>query len=208
MSVVEFEKQVSPQLKWRRVEDIPEFPFKNLQDVRERVRSRELTIGIDHDAVLDAANKLYSQSYAVTQAAVLSAPLLFAVASSVLALVFHNYLYLAGVPLAIVSFLSSSGNPYRFGILSSIALPLLTWAIWSGRTAIVVLLTAFLAVSWIIKLVFRHNQNKLIDVALNFEGIFIYLYQSGMLGIKDKSTNKTYWDIDGLRQRHSNLMRT
>ena len=42
------------------------------------------------------------------------------------------------------------------------------------------------------------NQNKLTEVALNSEKVFIFLYQAGKLGLKHNESDKSYWHREAI----------
>lgn len=196
--VEEWERNVELRLKWSRVADIPAFPCKTLEEIRERVKSGDLALGIDYGLALTVAERAYGQRYALMNAAIGFLPFLLALALSVLAFYQKDYLLLIGVPLCILgTFLSS---PYtRLTVLRVALSGLLVWALWTGRTTVAALTASFLVPSLIGRYVYSHSQNRLKSVALNSEILFIYLYQSGLLGLKDSATNESYWDIEGLK---------
>jgi hypothetical protein len=198
--VEEWERNVEPRLKWSRVGDIPAFPCKTLEEIRERVNAGDLALGIDYGLALTVAERAYGQQYAFTNAAIGFLPFLLALALIVLAFYQKNYLLLIGVPLCILgTFLSS---PYtRLTVLRVALSGVLVWALWTGRTTVAALTASFLVPSWIGRYVYTHSQNKLKAVALSSEVLFISLYQSGLLGLKDGATNTSYWDMDGLRSK-------
>lgn len=106
--VEDWERNVEPRLRWRCVGDIPAFPCKTLEEIRERVNSGDLALRIDYGLALSVAERAYGQRYAFTNAAIGFLPFLVALSLIVLAFYQKNYLLLIGVPLCILgTFLSS-----------------------------------------------------------------------------------------------------
>jgi len=50
MNINEIEKIIEPGLKWERVSQISNIPFKDFKEIKELVKSGELSIGIDFEA--------------------------------------------------------------------------------------------------------------------------------------------------------------
>ena len=196
MSVSHLEEQITPRLKWRRIEDVPNFPLNSFEDVKRRVEANQFSIGIDFTTSNELAHWLYGGGHKLFFLLLASTPFIIAIASLVLAFVLGNYWLLFGVVLGFAGqFLSNPYNPSRNFWKPGVGLLFLffVYGLWQGKETMAYL-SAFFAFSFFINgFLYSMNQNKLKAIAINSEKVFIFLYQIEKLGLKDNSNEKMYW---------------
>jgi len=67
------------------------------------------------------------------------------------------------------------------------------YGLWQSKETITLLSAFFVFPFFINSFLYNMNQNKLMEAALNSEKIFIFLYQTGKLGLKHNESHKSYW---------------
>lgn len=200
MSVSILEEKITPDLKWGKIEDIPNFPLSSFADIKQQVGANKFSIGIDFTTSNQLAEWLYGKGHCIFFLILASAPTIVAIASIVLAFVLGNYWILLGIILGFIGqFLSNPYNPLKsflkpiIGILFLIFL----YGLWQGKETIAYLTAFFVLPFFINSYLYEMNQNRLKAVAIQSEKVFIYLYQTGKLGLKDNSSEQCYWHFDG-----------
>jgi len=192
----EFEKQIEPKLKWERVEEIPDFPIPNFEEVKKKASTDEFSIGIDFTTANELAQWLYGKGHTIFFLVLASTPFIVAIASFVLSVVFKNWWLLAGVPLGFLGqFMANPYNPSKnfWKPIVGMLFLVFVWAVWQGKVTAAFLSACFVFPFFINSCVYRMNQNKLMEVALNSEKVFIFLYQNGKLGLRHNESGKSYW---------------
>lgn len=196
-SVERLEKQISPKLRWKTIEEIPDFPLRSFSDVTHNIEEERFSIGIDYDISNQYAIWLYGPAHELFFALLVNTPFIVAIALGVLALFLRSYWPLFGIVLAFVGYLLGfPRNPLNksFKSISVLVVLFSLLAFWRGLWP-TALLSDCLALTFFIEdFVNNMNQNKLKWVALNSEKIFVFLYQNGKLGLKDNKNAKTYWN--------------
>ncbi len=204
-----FEQQNTPELKWNRIEDIPDFPISTYEEVKQKVASKEFLLGIDYTTANHLGQWLYGKGYTAFSYILSCAPFLVAIASPILAIILRNWWLLAGMLLGFIGQLSSNPfNPWR-GFLRLIAATVFLVFIWASSQArmTVALLSAFFVFPFFINgFLYSMNQKKLYRVALDSEKIFIFLYQTGKLGLKHRESGKSYWNREALLEETKRLL--
>ncbi len=196
MYIRHLEEQIKPKLKWNKIEDIPDFPISNFKELKKMVANGEFQIGIDFSTANTLAEWLYGKGYAIFFLILASTPFIVAILSIILVIVFKNLWLIIGLPLGFLGmFMSNPYNPSKKFWESMIGLLFLIflWAMWQEK-----LVTAFLSASFVVpflinRFVYSMNQNKLRKVVMNSEKIFIFLYQTSKLGLKNNKTGEIYW---------------
>lgn len=194
------EFQLKRKLKWKTIKEIPDFPFTDFADVRKSVNSREYTIGIDFDVSNNLARWLYGRMYSFTAATFLLTPVYFTVALIIGSIIWKDYWLLIGIPLTFIGFALGSVYRNRSKLVTLTLISILIYSLWSGFGTIALLVLVFLIPRWLNNFISYHNQDKLIEVALNSEITFIGLYQLGQLGIKENKSGKSYWNKEATRK--------
>lgn len=199
MSVQHFEEKIAGDLKWNKIEDIPDFPLANFDEVKRGIEANKFSLGIDFTTSNQLAQWLYGQGHRFFFLILASAPIIVAILSVILAIVLSNYWLLAGVVLGFIGqFMSNPYNPSKnfwkpvVGILFLVFL----YGLWQGNETISYLSAFFVFPFFINSYLYGMNQGKLERVALQSEKIFIYLFQSGKLGLRDNANGQSHWHRD------------
>jgi hypothetical protein len=196
MSVQQLEEKIAGDLKWNKIENIPDFPLANFDEVKRGVEANKFSLGIDFTTSNQLAQWLYGQGHKFFFLILASTPIIVAITSLVLAFVLGNYWLLLGLILGFAGQLLS--NPYNSSknfwkpVVGTLFLVFL-YGLWQGKETITYLSAFFVFPFFINSYLYGMNQGKLERVALQSEKIFIYLFQSGKLGLKDNSNEQMYW---------------
>ena len=199
----QFEEQITPDLKWQKIEDIPDFPLSNFNEVKQKIQTKEFSIGIDFTTSNQLAQWLYGQGHKYFFLLLASTPIIVAIAALILSFIFGNFWLLLGVVLGFAGQLLS--NPYNPSknfwkpVVGTIFLVFL-YGLWQGQQTITYLSAFFVFPFFINSYMYSMNQGKLELVALESEKVFIYLYQNGKLGLKHSESGKAYWDFESKKR--------
>jgi hypothetical protein len=196
LSIHQLEERITPQLNWKKIEEVPEFPLKSFDEVKQRVASNQFGIGLDFTTANQVAQGLYGKGYAVLFTILASVPMIGVLLAIGASIWLGNYWLLAGAPLAFIGqFLSNPYNPAKSFAngLQGVFILILLYALWQNSETATYLPLFFVVAFWVNRSLYRRNQARLIRVALQSERIFIFLYQTGKLGLKDNSTLQMYW---------------
>jgi len=196
MHTKHLEEQITPKLKWNKIEDIPNFPVNSFEDVKRRAEANQFGIGIDFTTSNEFAQWLYGGSHKLFFLLLASTPIIVAILSLVLAFVLGNYWLLVGVILGFAGqFLSNPYNPSKnfWKPVVGILFLVFVYGLWQGKETMTYLSAFFVFPFFINSFVYSMNQDKLKAVAMQSEKIFIFLYQNGKLGLKDNSSEQMYW---------------
>jgi len=196
MHTKHLEEQITPKLKWNKIEDIPDFPLNTFEDVKRRVEANQFGVGIDFTTSNEFAQWLYGGGHKLFFLLLASTPIIVAIASLVLAFVLGNYWLLVGIVLGFAGqFLSNPYNPSKnfWKPIVGILFLVFVYGLWQGKETMTYLSAFFVFPFFINSFVYSMNQDKLKAVAMQSEKIFIFLYQNGKLGLKDNSNEQMYW---------------
>lgn len=196
MSIKYFEEQIVSKLKWNKIEDIPDFPLNSFLDVKQNIEADRFTVGIDFTTSNELAQWLYGKGHEIFFLILASGPFIIAIASVVLTILLSNYWLLTGIVLGFFGqFMSNPYNPTKNIWRSIVGMLFLVflYGLWQGKETITYLSAFFVFPFLANSYTYSMNQNKLIEVALDSEKIFIYLYQIGKLGLRHNENNKSYW---------------
>lgn len=190
------EEQITPELKWRKIEEIPNFPLNSFEDVKQRVEANQYSIGIDFSTANELTLWLYGGGYKLFFLLLASTPIIVAILSLVLAFVLGNYWLLSGIVLGFAGqFLSNPYNPTKnfWEQIVGILFLVFVYGLWQGKETMTYLSACFVFPFFINSFVYSMNQNRLKAIAMQSEKIFIFLWQNGKLGLKDNSTGQMFW---------------
>lgn len=207
--IADFESRIETDLRWQRIEEIPGFPVRDFAEVRQKVRSGDISLGIDFTTANQLVGWLYGRLYRISFLLLAWIPYLSVLLAVVLAIALKSFVWLLAIPIIIVAEVGSNPyNPLRrlFDVGFAIAIAVLLWALFTGNIVVAGLSGFFLAAFRANRFLYYRNQRKLRQVALDSEPIFIYLYQLGKLGLKDRA-GKTYWDREALRKEGERYLR-
>lgn len=196
MHTKHLEEQITPKLKWNKIEDIPNFPLNSFADVKRRVEANQFGIGIDFTTSNEFAQWLYGGGHKLFFLLLASTPIIVAILSLVLAFVLGNYWLLIGVILGFAGqFLSNPYNPSKnfWKPVVGILFLVFVYGLWQSKETMTYLSAFFVFPFFINSFVYSMNQDKLKAVAMQSEKIFIFLYQNGKLGLKDNANDQMYW---------------
>lgn len=59
MNTKHFEEKILAELKWNKIDDIPDFPFSNFDEVKQKLKENVFSIGIDFTTANQLAQWLY-----------------------------------------------------------------------------------------------------------------------------------------------------
>lgn len=200
MLVGKLENRVEQDLKWKKVEDIPDFPFRNYEEAKAKIRSGEFSTGIDFSTSNQFAQWLYGGVYTFFFLTLASMPFIVAVLSVILAVWFQNYWLLFAIPLGFLAqFTSNPYNPAKgfFNLVVGVLFLIFVWRLLAGGETGPLLMAAYIFPFWINRYIYNHNQKKLGEVAMSSEKIFIFLYQNGKMGFKAPS-GQSYWHHEAI----------
>ena len=199
MSIITFEEKIAPDLQWKKIEDIPNFPLSSFDEVKQKLKTSEFSVGIDFTTANELAKWLYGSRHKTFFLLLASTPIIVAINSLVLALVLGNFWLLFGVILGFAGqFLSNPYNPSKnfwkpiVGMLFLVFL----YGLWQGRETTTYLSAFFVFPFFINSYTYSMNRGKLEHTALNSEKIFIFLYQDGKLGLKHNESGRAYWNFN------------
>jgi hypothetical protein len=187
----ELEERISKELKWGKVEDIPNFPLNSFYSLQQEVKESRFLVGIEPDISLELAPWFYGFFVVILGAT----PFIGVITSIVLSFIFSNYWLLFGVILSILAFLLS--NPYNFAIkfwkiVTFILFILFLYNLWHGQETITFLIAFFIYPFFINSYSRSIYQNKLKSIALKHEKIFIYIYLRDRLILINSSNGQEY----------------
>lgn len=197
MTIHRYEELISPELKWNSISEIPDFPSKDFKSLMEVIQNKSFSLGIDYTMAKIEAPLFYSRNKDKLLSILLFwlSTFLVPVFLIILTLMLNNYWLLVGIILSFsASVLSSPYNQHvDFGALMAGLL-----CFFCIYTLIQNQDTAFyLSLSFIIPFVSnvfwnRSSWNKLKEVVLSSEKIFIYFYQQDRIFLFDNSNKKFY----------------
>jgi len=136
MQLETFEADITEKLKWKKVEEIPNFPLNSYEDVIKNVNLGLFEIGIDYSIANQAAGWLYGKSHAILFIILASPPYIIALISIILSILFGNYWLLFGIVLGFAGqIFSNPFNPIRglMTIIAWLALLLLIYGLWKRQ---------------------------------------------------------------------------
>ena len=197
MNTKHFEEKISAELKWNKIDNIPDFPCSNFDEVKQKLKEKVFSIGIDFTTANQLAQWLYGKGFSIFFTILASSPIIVAILAVILAFALGNYWLLIGVVLGFAGQLMS--NPYNPSknfwkpIVGTLFLVFI-YGLWQGKETITYLSAFFVFPFFINSYLYDMNQGKLERVALESETIFIYLYQNGKLGLKHNESGKSYWN--------------
>ena len=194
----EFESRIEPEVKWKRVQDIPDFPFSTFEDAVTKIKSGEYSTGLDFTASNMFARWLYGDAHKYFFLLLALTPFIAVLVSIGLSIWLNNYWLLFGALLGFLGqFTSNPYNPAKglFNTLVTVLVALFVWLIYSGNETGSILIAFYVVPFWLNRYIYKQNQKKLNDASLTSEMLFIYLYQTAKLGFRDKS-GKSYWYME------------
>ncbi len=207
----DFEKIIKPELKWKSIDLIPDFPFENLEQLRYAERERIISFGIDFSAANQFASSLYGAVYTYFFLFVSATWIWTGFASIVISFILGNYWLLLGIPLAFIAFfVSNPFNPAKgfFSLINIICIGLIIYAVFYGHTTLM-WFGLFFSIPFIMnRFIYKLNRDKLKSIATQSETIFLYLFEIGALGIRINRTNETIWSSDLLQNKKKNRVRS
>lgn len=198
MTIYRYEELISSELEWNSISEIPDFPLKDFQSLIEGILNKSFSLGIDYTMAREEAPLFYSRNKDKLLSILLVwlSTFLIPILLIILTFMLNNYWLLLGIILSFsASFLSSPYNGYRdFGALLAglLCFFCIYTLIQNQDTAL------YLSLSFIIPFVSnivwnRSSWNKLKEVVLNSEKIFIYFYQQHKIFLND-NTNKIFYN--------------
>jgi hypothetical protein len=192
-----FEEEITPDLKWNKVEDIPNLPFSSFDEVKQKLKTDDFSIGIDFTTSNQLAQWLYGKGFSIFFLILASTPIIVAIIAIVSSFVLGNYWLLVGIILGFTGqFMSNPYNPAKKfwkPIVGTLFL-VFVYSLWQGKETMTFLSAFFVFPFFINSYLYDMNQGKLERVALESEKFFIYLYQTGKLGLKHNESGKSYWN--------------
>ena len=197
MTIYRFEELIAPELRWNSISEIPDFPLKDFKSLIEVILSKSFSLGIDYTMAKIEAPLFYSRNKDKLLSILLSwlSTFLIPIFLIILTFMLNNYWLLVGIILSFsASVLSSPYNQHRdFGtLMAGLLCFFCIYTLTQNQD------TAFyLSLSFIIPFVSnifwnRSSWNKLKEVVLSSEKIFIYFYQQHKLFLHDNSNKKFY----------------
>lgn len=196
MLVKDFEERIAPDIKWEKVEDIPNLSHLSFDEVKKKIGANEYSIGIDYNVSLEVAKWLYGPAYRTLFFLLTWTPYIMSVVAIVLAFILGNYWLLFGVVICVAG-LTLANPMFRsrkfFTIVAGILFLVFLYGLWQGKETITYLSAFFLLSFFITRYTFSMTQGRLKRVALESEKIFIFLYQRGKLGLRNNKSGETYW---------------
>lgn len=201
MHTKHLEEQITPKLKWKKIEQIHDFPISNFEEVKKKTNTDEFQVGIDFSTANELAQWLYGKGHMIFFLALASTPFIVAAVSVVLTIILKNWWLLAGVPLGFFGqFMANPYNPSKnfWKPIVGILFLVFVWAVWQGGIIAAFLSAFFVFPFFINSFVYSMNQNKLREVAMNSQRVFIFLYQIGKLGLKNNNTGESYWHREAI----------
>lgn len=197
MLIKYFEEKIADDLKWDKIGDIPDFPFVNFDETKHDIIKGKFSLGIDFTISNQLARWIYGKKYGVFFLILAATPVIVAIFSITLAFVLSNYYLLLGVVLGFAGqFLSNPYNPIKnlFNSVVVVLFLVFLFSFWQGKET-VTYLSAFFVFPFIINsYLYRMNQKKLENIALQSEKIFIYLFQNNKLSLRNNETGQTYFN--------------
>jgi hypothetical protein len=194
-SIRALEDKLRPDLKWQKVEDIPDFPFQSFAETQKELSAEnEYLFGIDAGLARKLSTRTYGRPYALFVAVLFFTPAILALFATVSGVVKGRYILLVCVPAVLVGYIF--GSPHRSRFVAFIPFGLFScgwiWAIWSGYGSV-----AWIAGLIALSILIMHgvndlNLNKGKKVALHSEVIFLELYRNGHISIWDKKRANIY----------------
>jgi len=196
MDLSQFERQIESTLKWKKIKELPNFPIIHLEELKKKINSGEYSISIDFTTANEFARGLYGARYAIFFFVLASTPFIVATLSVILAFILKNYYLLFGIISAFAGFfLSNPYNPFKSFWKSMVGILLLVcfYGIWRDNLMITFLSGFFIIPFFVNEFIYNLNRNKLKEIALNSEKIFIFLFQNGKLRLINNKTGESYW---------------
>lgn len=206
MSRKNLEEQITPEPKWRKIEDIPNFPLNNFEDLKHRVEGGQFGIDIYVGFPADklVGQLIYSGSLIKNLPFILLdyTPIIVTFLSLILSFVLDNYWLFIGIvaPHIITLHYSDPSVEHNAKILRGSIVSLLflvfVYGLWQGKETIIYLSAFFVFPYLTDSFCYRVKRNKLSELVISSEKIFIFLYQAGKLVLKDNSNEQMYRHIE------------
>jgi hypothetical protein len=204
--------------RWRSVSEIPDFPFKSFNDVKQALSEGRCYISIDRSKAHRFAPLFNGPVARALDTLLSNVPILIAIASVIAAVSFRDAWLLFGVPAAVLGFVvgSSVHNLVRqilniaprdsaVPILLRLAAKILLAGMSFGSVIGLLLfggllLTAHTAAAWIVasylisvyalRAFLTHGVLTINSAAGRSEPSFLFALSHGLCGLRDKSSDK------------------
>ncbi|MGC9602607.1 MAG: hypothetical protein ABSE76_02620 [Minisyncoccia bacterium] len=201
MEYKKLEEKIDNDLKWKTIEDIPNFPVSNFNEIKKKIDSKEFSLSLNPITTLEFSSNFSSGFSSLFFSLFLHTTWIVTIASIILAFVLGNYWLFLGIIVCYVAHFTSL--PYvQFKKLCYLVAALLFLVFFYGIMQHKELAT-YLSLFFILPVlanIFLYDMSyrKLRDVSINSEKIFIYLFQTGKLMLEDNK-NKFLFSVHSAR---------
>ena len=190
------------ELPWTSVAEIADLPAASFRQVQEKIQAGEFEMGVNYTAANRVAQGLYGRGYALQVAMLASVGKILGLGLIVAAMATGDWLLLIGIPL--LPFTTLAGNPYSQASASLISFLTIGAALagavlgigWITVVAVAGLMS-FGARRWL----YRRNQQRLTELAVESEVVFMHLFHDGLIGLRDRLTDEQYWSQEAMLRK-------
>ncbi|WP_152266386.1 hypothetical protein [Agriterribacter humi] len=189
------EKQISEQSDTHKLSQLPDFPYKTLDELKTAHRNKDIVLGSDYSG--DFLQVIGTTADNVIHMFWISLPIIIIIIDIVLAIMLKKWILLWGILFASIGFFSSS--PYNalkkpisglgtIFFISSFFFLDWTWSVLIGS----------MLFSQIFAMTAREQYRSVVEErALQSEIFFCYMLKTKHLLVKDTKTNKVYQPSEG-----------
>jgi hypothetical protein len=185
------------KLNWKVIEEIPNFPMNNYGEVISEISNNKFSFALSPNIANDFAQGFYSKGYALFNTFLASALVFVTIISITMAIVLRNYWLLLGVVIGFLGQLLAIPNaPFKSIVKPFIGILFFAfvYGLWQGQETMTYLSAFFICPFLMVTYLYDLNQARLSTLFMKSQTLFIYLYQSGYLGIKDVISGQTFWN--------------
>lgn len=197
MTIAKFEEMILPKLKWNSIAEIPNFPIKDFSQLVNAIQNKKtFSLGIDYKMAKQVAPAFFNKGGKLLSLISATIPtLIIPILFLFLTFTLSNYWLLIGVILPFLSSFFASPYNHKKTIWNVIAILLCFVGIYNfiqNQDTLFYLIVSFVAPFFIIVFLNRSSWNKMKEVVLNSEKVFIYFYQRNELFLKNNDNNQFY----------------
>jgi hypothetical protein len=193
--IEQFESEISNELKWNNVENIPNFPMDSFTELQNAISNKTYSVGVDFTTANQLSSWIFGKVYTVLYFILTWVPYIVIAASIVLAIALNNYWMIIGIALAFFGMLFS--NPYNpaksfWSFISVVIFCVFVYGVLN-KSETIALLSAFFVVPFFTNsYLYKSNSYRVRKLALSSEKVFIYLFQNDKMYLRNNATNKIH----------------
>jgi hypothetical protein len=184
-----------PITDWRSVEDIPDFPFRNFNELQQAVASRRFNLGVDPLAAAEWSDRFNTRLKRALVSGFSLLLVIAALAALAVALSSGRYWLLAAIPIMAASFYFSHPGArfHKWATAAGILCPIVLANMLMNRWHEAAVLTAYAGFAFAVVRLVGYINNQSFRKALSAdEDVFLAAWDGRVCTLKEKETKRVY----------------